>query len=317
MFRYLMIGGALLALASCGAPVGGAPKTEAMVSAEGYPAPAPVASMAARERFDAPIDQDQGGGGQPPQQVDENARQIAYTYMYGFRVPTQQMEGLMNAQKSACESAGPAKCYVVSSNISGLGQDSASGVLELKASAEWVASFKTSLADSLKPFGAELDSTNQTSEDLTTQIIDTTARLNSKKTLRDRLQALLKERPGKLSELLDIERELANTQGEIDSTESILAAMKLRVAMSTLTLSYQPKYSAVSQSIWRPLSDAVSGVMPNIVGSLAWLVELSSSLLVPVVILGGLLWALLAWMRRGRRKPKPRPAAAPVAPPAK
>jgi hypothetical protein len=32
--------------------------------------------------------------------------------------------------------------------------------------------------------------------------------------------------------------------------------MRLRVAMSSLTLNYSAKYTAVSQSIWRPLGDA-------------------------------------------------------------
>jgi hypothetical protein len=321
MLRSLMIGGlALVALSACGQSNNsdGYARGEASMASPPSPPPpppmaAPAPEMAAmkvaadsmtRERT---IDQEQQGGGGPQQNgqppVDPNAaRQIAYTYFYGFRVPTGNMEGLLNAHKAACEQAGVAKCYVVNSNISGLGEDSANGQLVIKGSREWIDSFKASMEDSLKKFGAELDSNNSSAEDLTVQILDTSARLNSTKTLRDRLQALLKDRPGRLSDLLDIERELARVQAEIDSTESILAAMKLRVSMSTLTLNYQAKYSAVSESIWRPLGDAFSGFLPNVVASLAGIVEFISSVLLWLVLGGAVIWLVLWRWRRGRAK---------------
>lgn len=235
-----------------------------------------------------------------PNQQGQTAQQIAYTYEYAFAVPSPRMQELMEAQKAACQQAGLATCYVVSSSISGLGQDAASGQMQIKAATAWIASFQSGLPASLKAFGARVDSTTTQAEDLTTQIIDITARLNSNKTLRDRLQALLKDRPGKLGDLLDIERELARVQGEIDSTESVLAAMRLRVAMSTLTLSYTGEYSAVSESIWRPLGDAFKAFLPNIVDSLAWIVQAVSSLLIWIVILGVAVFFWKPWRRRWR-----------------
>jgi len=144
--------------------------------------------------------------------------------------------------------------------------------------------------------------------------VDGEARLNSMKTMRDRLQALLRDRPGKLSDLLEIERELARVQADIDSRESVLAALKLRVAMSSLTLSYTPKYTAVSESIWRPLGDAFSGFMPNIAATLAAIIVFVSEIL-PVVVIGGLLIWLALWLfGRRRRKAKPASSAGASAP---
>lgn len=324
MLRNLMVAGlALGALAACG-------RTENSRGGPPPPAPppppmaAPMAKMAAEatRTLTSAVSEDQPSGGQPPQNDPDkppqnqnpnqpaDSRQIAYTYTYAFAVPTGNLEGLLKAHQTSCENAGPAKCYIVSSNISGLGQDSASGQLVIKGSREWIDSFKKDMGDSLKAFGATLDSNNSTAEDLTVEMIDTTARLNSTKTLRDRLNALLKDRPGKLSDLLEIEQELARVQAEIDSTESVLAAMKLRVAMSTLTLNYQPKYSAVSESIWRPLSDAFSGFLPNVVGSLAAIVEFISGTLLWIVLIVAVVW--LGLWRLRRRKPKPAPAASPA-----
>jgi hypothetical protein len=240
---------------------------------------------------------------------------MAYVYAWGFQVPTGNMEGLLDAHKKLCEDAGPAKCYVVNSSISGLGQESSYGTLSLKATEDWVRTFEGGIEDGLKPFDGTLDSRNRSGEDLTVQIVDGEARLNSMKTMRDRLQELLRDRPGRLSDLLEIERELARVQADIDSRESILAALKLRVAMSSLTLSYTPKYTAVSESIWRPLGDAFSNFLPNVAATLAAIISFISEILPVVIILGLLLWLAL-WLFRGRRKgkAKPAPAASPPRP---
>src|SRR5690606_19026801 len=167
------------------------------------------------------------------------------------------------------------------------------------------------MEDSLKPFEATLDSSNESAEDLTVQIVDGEARLNSMKTMRDRLQELLRDRPGRLSDLLEIEREFARVQADIDSHESVLAAMRLRVAMSTMTLNYQPTCSAASESIWRALSDAFGNFVPNFASTLAAIVEFIGEMLPVVIFLAVIIWLLVTLVRWvGRRRTR---TAAPVA----
>ncbi|MEZ5938904.1 MAG: DUF4349 domain-containing protein [Hyphomonadaceae bacterium] len=310
MAKHFWIAAAALALAACDGGGGRYAPSEdaafapdAVMEESGFSAPA-AAPMPARAKL---VEVDQTGGGGPSPQTGEpdvpaDSRQLAYTYNYGFAVPTGQLEALFNAQRAACDNAGPANCYVVGSNIYGLGQETASGYIQLKASKAWVDAFKAGLDKSLEPFGATLDSSNSTAEDLTAQIIDTSATLTSAKTLRERLQKLLAERPGKLSDLLEIERELARVQQQIDSTESILAAMKLRVAMSTVTLNYSPKYSAVSESVWRPLGDAFANFVPNVARSLADLVEWLSQVLLGLAVLAVIAWLLIPRILRRIRK---------------
>ncbi len=328
MLRISMVAG--LALLAAGCDGGGMDRDEAAKIAVtgnrapmGYAAPAPppvpVETYSAEElgaqgapaitEFVRNLDQPQdGGGGQP---ASPPGQMMAYTYSWGFQVPTGNMEALLNAHKKLCEDAGPAKCYVVNSGISGLGQEYASGSLYLRATEDWVRSFEGGVETGLKPFGATLDSNSRSGEDLTTQIVDGEARLNSLKTMRDRLRELLASRPGRLSDLLEIEREMARVQAEIDSRESIMAALKLRVAMSTITLDYEPKYSAASESIWRPLGDAFSSFLPNLAQSLAAIVLFIGAalpVLIFIVVAIWLLVLLVRWFGR-RRKPKPRPGA--------
>ena len=315
MLRISIVAGLALLAAGCGGSGGDADKYVETTAAEYAaapppPPPAPVMAFdgvgdAAASRQDVQIIQQEPGGGQPGQPVQPPGQMMAYTYAWGFQVPTGNMEGLLNAHKKLCEDAGPAKCYVVNSGISGLGQESSYGSLYLRASEDWVRSFENGVENGLKPFDGTLDSNSRSGEDLTVQIVDGEARLNSMKTMRDRLQALLKDRPGKLSDLLEIERELARVQADIDSRESVLAAMKLRVAMSSLTLDYKPKYTAVSESIWRPLGDAFSNFAPNFAQTLAGIVEFIGMIL-PVVIFGGLaIWLLVIlfrWLGKNRKR---------------
>ena len=123
--------------------------------------------------------------------------------------------------------------------------------------------------------------------------------------MRDRLEQLLRDRPGKLGDLLEIEREFARVQGEIDSSESILAQMKLRVAMSVLSLNYTASFPPGSESVWRPVGDAFGGFEASFAGAFAGIVRFLAEML-PIVIFGGLVifavLGVLRWRGRGRKK---------------
>ena len=199
------------------------------------------------------------GGGAPPGTMPL----MSYSYAWNFSVPTSGMETLLNAHKKLCEDAGPANCYVTNTYLNGIGQEEgANGMLAMRASEAWVRKFEAGANEGLKPFGASVYSTNRTAEELTAQIVDNEARLKSMVAHRDALQAMIDKKPGKLADLLEIEQALAQAQGDIDSRQSLLAALKLRVSMSVLNFSYQAEYAPVSQSIWRPVTDAFGDFAP-------------------------------------------------------
>lgn len=330
MLRISLIAGLALLAAACGGANREAEEKSAG-RADGFaaaapppPPPAPVMAMDGavagvvdfRTRNEI-IQQDQQGGGGGGQPAPAGAM-MAYTYGWNFMVPTGKMEDLLNAHKKACEDSGPAKCYVTNSYINGIGEEQSSGQLSMRAAEDWVRSFEKNVKDGLKPFDASVNSNNRSADDLTTQIVDIDARLKSQVATRDSLQEMLRNKPGKLSDLLEIQRELANVQGNIDAQQSVLAALKLRVSMSVVNFSYQPRYEVASESIWRPLGEALGNFAPNFARTLADIVEFIGGVL-PVVIFFivgiWLLWLLFRWMgRRGRRKTSS--AIAPAAKPA-
>jgi len=315
MVRLSLAFGLALTLAACGpnvksdAEYARVENTAAMAPMPMAPPPPPMESAkmdfasggSPADRQIIQPDPDGGGGGQPAGQ-----RLIAYTYNYGFKVPSAGMQGLLDAHKKQCEDAGPSKCYVVNSSISGLGEDQSYGQMTIRGSADWVKTFRAGMVDGLKPFSATLDSNSDSAEDLTVNIVDSEARLRSLKTLRDRLEQLLRDRPGKLSDLLESEREFTSVQSDIDSSESVLAQMKLRVAMSVMTLNYTASYPPGSESVWRPVGDAFGGFEASFAGAFAAIIRFVAEIL-PVIIIGGLaVWGVMSLLRwRGRRKKKP------------
>jgi hypothetical protein len=234
-----------------------------------------------------------------------NAPMMAYAYEEAMWAPTDRVKPLMEADQKLCVAAGLATCQVVTVRQTQNGPD-AKATLELRATPAWIAKLRGQLEGDLKAAGGHMLRSEVTSEDLTRSIVDGEARLRAQVTLRDRLQTLLAQRPGKLGDLLDVERELARVQGEIDSAQSTLAVMRTRVATSTLTLTYQsfkPPYRPVPGG-WGPLAEAGRDVVATLAGSLGTLVRVVVWLAPWALVIGLPLWLLRKRLPRLRRKPK-------------
>jgi hypothetical protein len=108
--------------------------------------------------------------------------------------------------------------------------------LEVQATAPWIARFRAGAE--AKAAGGRLDGAQVQSEDLSRSIVDTEAAVRAKAALRDRLQQLLADQPGKLSDVMDVEHELTQAQTDLDATQSELAVMRTRVATSKLAIAY-------------------------------------------------------------------------------
>jgi hypothetical protein len=107
--------------------------------------------------------------------------------------------------------------------------------------------------------------------------------------------------------LLGVERELARVQGEIDSSESNLAAMRTRVAMSALTIEYRSTVRGVAGGMFEPLHHAFGDFIVAVVESTATLVTVVGALLPWVAVATMSLWLLIRRRRRARRTMSPEP----------
>jgi hypothetical protein len=100
----------------------------------------------------------------------------------------------------------------------------------------------SSLAE-MKGLGQLLSET-QAGEEVTQQHADLVARLKNSRQTEQRLQAILQQRTGKISDVLDVEREIARVRGEIEQMESDQKALEHRVDFTSIDLKLSEEYRA-------------------------------------------------------------------------
>jgi hypothetical protein len=219
---------------------------------------------------------------------------LAYSYSATLSLPADNVTKVMKGHESKCITAGPALCQVVTAASQKQGDD-VSANLSVRATPTWLGTFRSGLEQDAKGGGGKVEAQGVTSEDLTRNITDSEARLRALKALRTRIEALIASRPGKLSNLLEAERELARVQGEIDSFESNLSVMRARVNMSTMDLSYQSRQIAVGGGTFEPLGDAITGFFGVMARSLAAMITFLAGILPFALVLVPAAYYGLKW----------------------
>lgn len=106
-------------------------------------------------------------------------------------------------------------------------------VLDIRIPAANFDAFLNSVSGS----AVKIDQKNIRIKDVTTEFIDTKARLNNKLELEKRYVNLL-NRAGKMRDLLDIEEKLTEIRSDIESTQSQLNYLSKQVAYSSLNITF-------------------------------------------------------------------------------
>ncbi len=138
---------------------------------------------------------------------------------------------------------------------------------------------------------------SQTSIDKTRQFEDVTARLNSKIELRSRLERLVSNYAGdQIRSLLEIERELARVQGEIESMDAQIRSINQTTDRITVNLSFTSEALSVSPEYPPYVANALKEVLRVSSHSTAQIITLVAKWLPWGVV--GLLIALGYWVSR-------------------
>ena len=293
--RHLLAAAAsALVLAACGGAGGSYDTRPSMAPPEA----AKMADASYMEEVAA-----EGGGAAPAE--PGSVQYIAYSHSIGMRLPVKSIEPTMQAHVDACNKAGPAVCVVTNSWLNAYSETEANASLNLRATPAWIETFLAGVEAEAEAVKGDVTSRQTTAEDLTVTIIDTDARLKAQILLQERIEELLADRPGNLGELLETQRELARVNGEIDSLTSSLAALRQRVDMSQLSVSYETKINPVSQGALSPLGDAFGSFFYNLASAVAAVVTAFAVGLPWLLLIGALLWIWLRliWPRIRRKKP--------------
>jgi hypothetical protein len=100
---------------------------------------------------------------------------------------------------------------------------------------------------------------NQNGEEVTEQHADLVARLKNSRETEQRLQAILTQRTGKISDVLEVEQEIARVRGEIEQMEAEQKNLEHRVDFATIDLKLSEEYKAKLDSP----SPAISTLIHN------------------------------------------------------
>ena len=144
----------------------------------------------------------------------------------------------------------------------------------------------------------------ENAQDVTEEYIDVETRIANKQKLESRIVAMLEERSGKLSEVLDIERELARVREEIERMQGRLRFLKDRTTLATVTIQCReeseyippkaPTFLARLSSSWTKSLRFMRMLSENCVVAL--------TACIPWIVIGGLpAWFTLRWFKKRRR----------------
>jgi len=155
---------------------------------------------------------------------------------------------------------------------------------------------------------------NQSADDVTRQYVDLTARLANARETEKRLVEILRERTGKVADVLSVEREIARTRQQIEQMDAERKTLDSQVQYASIDLriteEYKQSLETPAPSLGTRLNNAaVSGLRDAadlVVGLVLWLLGTVPSLLVLAAILAWPVVKLIRWIRR-------RLAATPVA----
>ena len=156
-----------------------------------------------------------------------------------------------------------------------------------------------SVIEELKRLG-RVDSESQTGEDVTQRSVNLDARLANLHTTETRLQEILKDRTGKLADVLQVEEAVDRTRGEIEQAEAERKLLSSQISFATLELNVSEEYKAPLEghgSVLNLLRNAAVQGYRNAVDSVLDVLTffLSTGLTLLLVLVIGFCPALWLW----------------------
>jgi Domain of unknown function (DUF4349)/Putative zinc-finger len=128
----------------------------------------------------------------------------------------------------------------------------------LQASLRIPASQLPAVLAELKSLG-RVEGETQNGEEVTQQHADLVARLKNSRETEERLQAILTQRTGKISDVLEVEQQIARVRGEIEQMEAEQKNLEHRVDFATINLQFSEEYKAKLE----PPAPAISTLIHN------------------------------------------------------
>lgn len=218
--------------------------------------------------------------------IQVSVPQLAYAYVLAYRLPGPKIADAQQAHLALCERLGPTRCQLVSLRNGSSDAEYKDANLQLRVASVIAQSFRANLTRAISAAGGRPVDTNILAEDVSKDVSDTEARIRQREILVARLTDMLRNRNGRVSELVEAERSVAGAQEELDQAKGWLRQLRTRVALSQFTINYVP--AAAVEPSPQPQSSRLSDA---IVASAGVVYAVGRNLLILLIFLTP--WALI------------------------
>ena len=227
--------------------------------AESNPATAPMAQA----KMSAEVSRDavQGGAEQGMTEISEPSnsadsaantvkKYIALRHHLQIETPAEQMQAVFDAALKHCEAL---NCELLSANFNKeTSYNPPSASMSARVPPRNVEIFLTGLAKN-----GEVVQHGRDSENKTNQVVDTDARVKNLTELRDRLRLMLADKSAKFKDIIEVEKELSNTQSELDSMLSIRKVLSQETDLVAVSIDFSAAQGITEQGFFAPVARAL------------------------------------------------------------
>lgn len=279
----------LLSLVACGQK----PAAQMESASVAAVAPAPMQAKMAGAEYDA------SGGEQSLTELSEPVkaesavkRYVALRHALLVETSAEQMQAAFDATTAHCLQL---NCQILTANFNRETlQNSPSASLSMRIPPRNVEIFLTGLAKS-----GEVLQHHRESEDKTNAVVDADARIKNLTEFRDNLRTMLSDKSAKFKDLIEVQRELVNTQSELDSIQSVRKILALETELVAVNIEFSAKQGITEQGFFSPVAQAFKNAGGNMMDSVASVITFVMVVLpwlllgIPALMLTRKLWARL------------------------
>jgi uncharacterized protein DUF4349 len=223
-------------------------------------------------------------------------QRLAISHRFTLRLPSREVEPLQQKHLAECARL---RCTVLNTYVdrSSEGRITASSSVRIAPDAYGI------LAALIAAPPAEVISHSQTSEDKTIPLLDLEKRLDGKSALRDRLTALLSDPSAKTAaELVAIEKELAQVQGDIEAATAQRDYLRTITETVRVDITYRGQPSLIRGVDLTPITSALDGSGRTIVQSVAYLISFLVALVPWLPLIAFVVWLVRRLTRYWRAR---------------
>jgi len=217
---------------------------------------------------------------------------IALRHHLQIETAAEKMQASFDAALKHCEAL---SCQLLSANFNRETPYSPpSASLSVRVPPRNVAIFLSGLAKN-----GEVMQHGRESEDKTNQVVDADARISNLTNLRDRLRLMLSDKTAKFKDIIEVERELANTQSELDSMTNVRKILALETDLVAVNIDFTAAQGITEQGFFAPVLRAFKNAGQVFMESIATVITFLMAA-IPWLLIGiPIVWLVRRyWLKR-------------------